>query len=71
MMKVELICVCVSSLLFAAFSTLHAADEIKWNGKSGKWSDGSIWEGGTAPGETQLASFPNGKKLTGTAESIG
>jgi hypothetical protein len=70
-MKVELICVCVSSLLFAAFSTLHAADEIKWNGKSGKWSDGSIWEGGTAPGETQLASFPNGRKLTGTVEIDG
>ncbi|MBE6396288.1 MAG: hypothetical protein E7046_04720 [Lentisphaerae bacterium] len=70
-MKPEKICVCTLSLLFIGFSALHAADEIKWNGKSGKWSDGSIWEGGTAPGETQLASFPNGRKLTGTVEIDG
>ncbi|MBE6397100.1 MAG: hypothetical protein E7046_08865, partial [Lentisphaerae bacterium] len=68
-MKVELICVCVSSLLFAAFSTLHAADEIKWNGKSGKWSDGSIWEGGASPSKDQTAAFRNG--LKGTIEMDG
>jgi hypothetical protein len=59
----------VLPLLFAGFSALHAADEIKWNVTSGKWSDGSIWEGGVSPSKDQTAAFRNG--LKGTIEMDG
>ena len=68
-MKVKQMCGCVLPLLFAGFSALHAADEIKWNGTSGKWSDGSIWEGGVSPSKDQTVAFRNG--LKGTIEIDG
>ena len=68
-MKPKNLCVYTLSMLFAGFSFLHAADEIKWNGTSGKWSDGSIWEGGNPPSKDQTAGFSNGRK--GTIEIDG
>lgn len=68
-MKVKQMCGCVLPLLFAGFSALHAADEIEWNGTSGKWSDGSIWEKGVSPSKDQTAVFKNG--LKGTIEMDG
>ena len=45
------------------------ADEIKWNGTSGKWSSTAIWDGGVVPGPDDIAGFPNGK--SGTVEIDG
>ena len=33
------------------------ADTVKWTGTSGNWSNGSIWEGGAAPGKNDTAFF--------------
>lgn len=69
-MKVKIIRCSILALCAAAL-TAECAGEVKWNGKSGKWSDASIWDGGVIPDSTDLVSFPNGRKLTGTVEIDG
>ncbi len=46
------LCAAVSLAAFAL-----QAETVKWNGTSGNWSNGSIWEGGAAPGKEDIAFF--------------
>ena len=59
----------IIAALLCLGGTAFCAEEIKWNGTSGKWSSPDIWEGGVAPGPDEIAGFSNGK--SGTVEIDG
>ena len=66
----ELSCLRVAAFALIAASVLGSAkaDPITWkgDGDTAAWSDGSNWEGGTAPGSEDTAVIPEGKMATWT-----
>ena len=58
----------VAIALVAAALPCFAADTVEWNGTSGNWSDGAIWEGGEPPTKDQIAGFKSGRSGTVTID---